>query len=168
MRLTQAYGFRAAILLSVLGGLAPHVVAAEAGGKAVQEISRLIDTYAQAVDAADPKLASEVWDTSPDVSFIHPLGHEHGWEAIKTNVFEKLMGETFSERKLTIRDRVIHADSHSAWAEFYWDFAAKLRKDGAPITTHGRETQVYGKVRGRWRLLHVHYSGMPALGPQGF
>jgi len=46
-------------------------------------------------------------------------------------------------------------------AEFYWDFVAKLRKDGSPITTHGRETQVYRKMQDGWRLVHVHYSGMP-------
>lgn len=49
----------------------------------------------------------------------------------------------------------------SAWAEFYWDFNAKFRKDGSSITTHGRETQVYWKTQDGWRLVHVHYSGMP-------
>jgi len=33
-----------------------------------------------------------------------------------------------------------------------------------PIATHGRETQVYRKVDGAWRLVHVHYSGMPVTG----
>jgi hypothetical protein len=49
----------------------------------------------------------------------------------------------------------------AAGAEFYWDFVAKFRKDGSLITTHGRETQVYWKMRGRWPLVHVHYSGIP-------
>ena len=48
-------------------------------------------------------------------------------------------------------------------------FAAKLQKDGIAIETHGRETQVYGKMNGRWRPVHVHYSGMPvAPGRAGF
>jgi len=51
----------------------------------------------------------------------------------------------------------------SAWAEFYWDFAAKFKKDGSPLTTHGRETQVYRKTADGWRLVHVHYSGMPVV-----
>ncbi len=119
--------------------------------------------------AADTKLASEVWADSSDVSFIHPLGHEHGWEAVKTNVFEKLMGETFSERSLKVKDLHVHAYGDAAWAEFYWDFAAKFRKDGTAIETHGRETQIYRKMGGRWRLVHVHYSGMPvAPGREGF
>src|SRR5260370_4846779 len=112
-------------------------------GKAGQEISSLIAKYAQAVGAADTKLASEVWADSSDVSFIHPLGHEHGWEAVKTNVFEKLMGETFSERGLKVKDLHVHACGDAAWAEFFLDFSAKFRKDGTAIETHGPETQTY-------------------------
>jgi ketosteroid isomerase-like protein len=71
------------------------------------------------------------------------------------------MGETFSERHLSPRDISVHIYGDSAVAEFYWDFVAKLRKDGSTITTHGRETQVYERKQGAWRLVHVHYSGMP-------
>jgi ketosteroid isomerase-like protein len=133
------------------------------------EIKRKIAMYAKSVDAADTALASQVWWDSPEVSFIHPLGHEHGFEQIKQNVYGRLMGETFSERKLTPRDIMVHVYGDVAWAEFYWDFNAKFRKDGSPITTHGRETQIYRKFPAGWRLVHVHYSAMPATQPgQGF
>jgi hypothetical protein len=79
------------------------------------------------------------------------------------------MGDTFSERKLSVYDVSIHTYGNTARAEFYWDFTAKFRKDGSPLTTHGRETQLYQKIQSRWRLVHVHYSGMPpAGGHQGF
>jgi ketosteroid isomerase-like protein len=126
-----------------------------------EEIQHLIELYAVSIDAADTKLASQIWLDSPNVSFIHPLGHEHGFEEIKQNVYGRLMGEIFSERKLTTRDVSVHVYGDGAWAEFYWDFSAKFRKDGTPITTHGRETQVYWKTPAGWRLVHVHYSGMP-------
>ena len=75
----------------------------------------------------------------------------------------------FSERKLAVKDIVIHAYPDTAWAEFYWDFVAKLRSDGTTVTTHGRESQVYRKIDRRWRLVHIHYSGMPTTGErQGF
>jgi len=132
-------------------------------------IRSLIEKYAKSVDAADTALAAEVWLDSSDVSFIHPLGHEHGFEQIKQNVYTRLMGETFSERRLSVRDVSVHVFGDSAWAEFYWDFAAKFRKDGSPLTTHGRETQLYQKEQGHWRLVHVHYSGMPVTAErQGF
>jgi ketosteroid isomerase-like protein len=131
----------------------------------VDAIGSIIARYAKSVDNADTNLASQIWWDSPEVSFIHPLGHEHGFDQIKENVYGRLMGETFSERKLTPRDITIHVFRDAAWAEFYWDFTAKFRKDGQSITTHGRETQIYRKIEGSWRILHVHYSGMPASEP---
>jgi len=126
------------------------------------EFRLLVAAYARSIDAADTKLASEIWSTNSDVSFIHPQGHEHGLDQIKQNVYTRLMGQTFSERKLTPKQIVVHAYSDTAWVEFYWDFAAKLRSDGSAVETHGRETQIYRREQGRWRLVHVHYSGMPA------
>jgi ketosteroid isomerase-like protein len=132
-------------------------------------IRSLIAAYTKSIDAADPTLASMVWASTPDVSFIHPHGHEHGWAAIKTKFYEQTMGQSFSERKLTVKDVTISCYGETAWAEFYWDFAAKLRTDGSSVATHGRETQVYRKIDGTWRLVHVHYSGMPVTGErQGF
>ncbi|HUC54681.1 MAG TPA: aminopeptidase P N-terminal domain-containing protein [Candidatus Cybelea sp.] len=141
----------------VRGKLSPEETAADNGA-----IRSLLEKYAQSVDAADTTLAAEVWLDSPEVSFIHPVGQEHGFEQIKQNVYNRLMGETFSERQLSVHDVSIHVFGEAAWAEFYWDFVAKFRKDGSPLTTHGRETQLYRKIQGRWRLVHVHYSGMPA------
>lgn len=150
-------------------GMARAAAAATRGETSVAEITNLITRYAESVDAADTKLASDIWENGADVSFIHPLGHEHGWEAVRSNVYEKLMGATFSERKLSVRNVVVHAYGDSAWAEFYWEFAAKFLKDGTALSTRGRESQVYRKTDGRWRLVHVHYSGMPVTGErQGF
>jgi ketosteroid isomerase-like protein len=147
----------------------PPQVVAQTQGAVANTIRGNIATYAKSIDDADTDLAARIWWDSPEVSFIHPLGHEHGFDQIKQNVYQRLMGETFSERKLTPRDIVIHVYGDVAWAEFYWDFNAKFRKDGQPITTHGRETQIYCKMEGSWRLVHVHYSGMPATQPgQGF
>jgi len=126
------------------------------------EIREIISKYAKSVDEADPALASQVWLDSPDVSFIHPVGHEHGFDQIKENIYGSLMGDTFSERNLTPHDISVHVYGDAAWAEFYWDFAAKLRRDGSPVTTHGTETQVYLRTADGSRLVHVHYSGMPA------
>lgn len=126
-----------------------------------QEIKSLIAKYAKSVDEADTNLASQIWWDSPEASFTHPLGHEHGFEQIKQNVYARLMGGMFSERKLSPHDIAVQVLGDAAVAEFYWDFNAKLRKDGSPVTTHGRETQVYRKTPDGWRLVHVHYSGMP-------
>jgi ketosteroid isomerase-like protein len=126
-----------------------------------QQIQEIIEKYAQSIDAADTDLAGQIWSQSPDVSFIHPRGHERGFDQVKQNFYVRTMGDAFSERKLRVKDIAIHMYGDAAWAEFYWDFAAKLKKDGASLNTMGRETQIYRKERGGWRLVHVHYSGMP-------
>ena len=77
----------------------------------IAEITDLVAKYAESVDDADTKLAAEIWATTPDVTFIHPAGHEHGWEEVKTNLYTKLMGEMFSERKLTPKNILVHTYS---------------------------------------------------------
>jgi ketosteroid isomerase-like protein len=123
-------------------------------------IRHLIANYVAAVDAADVKLAAQVWDNSPEVSFIHPLGEAHGWDEVK-GFFTDIMGGMFSDRKLTPRGIKMHVYGDSAWAEFYWHFIATQKKDGAEVQTDGRETQIYHKIRNRWVLVHVHYSATP-------
>jgi uncharacterized protein (TIGR02246 family) len=135
----------------------------------VKAIKGLIAKYAKSIDDADPALAAKVWSDSPDVSFIHPRGHERGWKAIKENVYENLMGKTFSERKLTVKDIEVQLYGDSVVVTFYWDFVAKMRSNGSALKTRGRETQVYHKGDRGWTLVHVHYSGMPVKGArEGF
>ena len=138
------------------------------GRESAEEIKNLIAKYAKSVSDADADLASQIWWNSPEASFIHPLGQEHGFEQIKQNVYTRLMGGMFSERKLSVRDVAVQVLGDAAVAEFYWDFTAKLRKDGSPVTTHGRETQVYRKMPSGWRLVHVHYSAIPVTPDRGF
>jgi uncharacterized protein (TIGR02246 family) len=135
----------------------------------VKAIKDLIAEYAKSVDDADTTLAAKIWLNSPDVSFIHPRGHERGWKEIKENVYDNLMGKTFSERKLTAKDIDVKVHGDCAVAVFYWEFVAKIRSNGSPLKTQGRETQVYRRSDRGWKLVHVHYSGMPAQGKrEGF
>ncbi len=120
-------------------------------------ILQQISKYAAALDKADVDVASQVWQTSADVSFIHPSGHAHGWEEVRE--IYKFFGSAFSDRTLTVRDASVHVNGDTAWAEFYWDFVAKQTSDGSSVNTTGRETQIYYKIGDSWRLVHVHYSG---------
>ncbi|GAA4446720.1 YybH family protein [Novipirellula rosea] len=135
----------------------------------VKEVRVLIDRYAKSIETADVELAAKVWQTTNDVSFIQPRGHQHGWEEVKENFYEKTMGANFTKRKLKVRDVVVHVIGNMAWAEFYWSFDATMAKDATTIHTEGRETQVLEKTNQGWRTVHVHYSGMPVTGErQGF
>ena len=136
---------------------------------AIVAIKGIIDKYAQSIDGADTDLASQIWSHGNDVSFIHPRGHECGWEQVKTNFYEKTMRDRFLERKLNVHNVIVHILKDAAWAEFYWNFTAKLRGDGSTLETAGRESQVYSRSECGWSLIHVHYSGMSVSGErQGF
>jgi len=124
----------------------------------VGAIHRLINQYTKAVDTVDLKLLSQIWSHSPEVSFIYPLGEEHGFDAIEQHVFQNVMGGMFSARDLETNRVAIHVSGNAAWSEFHWVFHATMRKDNSAITTHGVETQIYRKESGNWRLVHVHYS----------
>lgn len=125
-------------------------------------IRAVVDRYVVSIDTADSALARQVWSDRGDISFLHPLGHEQGWEQIKSNFYQKTMADLFTARTLTIRKIAIKPNGDSAIAEFYWEFNATWRKDGTALKTLGRETQVLWKDNtGTWKLAHVHYSGMP-------
>jgi ketosteroid isomerase-like protein len=124
----------------------------------LEAIRHLIGQYAKAVDTLDPSLLSQIWSHSPDVSFVYPLGEEHGFDAIEQHVFKDVMGGMFSTRDLQIHHVLIYVNGNAAWSEFHWVFQATLRKDGSHVKTRGVETQIYRKEGRNWRLVHVHYS----------
>ena len=80
--------------------LAAQVDATTANRGAKAEIRRQVGNYLQSIDDADTKLGATVWSPTPDVTFIEPLGHEHGWDEIASVVYGKLMGQTFTKRTL--------------------------------------------------------------------
>lgn len=156
------------IVLVAIAFLIPACAAAqEDTGPApdVKAIHQLIERYTKAVDTVDLNLLSQIWSHSPEVSFIYPLGEEHGLDAIEQHVFKNIMGGVFSARDLETRGVVVRMNGNSAWSEFHWDFHATLRKDGSTVTTHGVETQIYRKQGEEWRLVHVHYSEDREAGP---
>jgi ketosteroid isomerase-like protein len=154
----------ARLLIAAFGLLFPVCACGQAASGAAAAavdnlaIHRLLDQYAKAVDTVDLKLLGQIWSHSSDVSFIYPLGEEHGFDAIKEHVFEKGMGRMFTARDLKMYDVAIYVNGDSAWSQFGWDFRATLCKDGSAVSTHGVETQDYRKENGQWRLVHVHYS----------
>lgn len=160
--LTQAL---AVVSLAVIAVVSFAVSSSPADTDAdTHEIERLIQTYAQSIDRADTNLAEQIWSDAAEVSFIHPRGEEHGRAQIEADVYRDLMGDTFSERELVPKDISVHVYGDVAWSEFQWDFAAKVRKDGSAFHSKGRETQVYRRENGKWRIVHVHYSGEAVTG----
>jgi ketosteroid isomerase-like protein len=130
-------------------------------------IKARVEKYKDSISAADATLGATLFSQNSEVSFIHPRGHEHGWPAIEKGIYG-MFAQTFAKRDLKSSDEHITVYGDTAWVEFYWVFDATL-KDNSPLQTKGRETQIWNKEGEQWRLVHVHYSGMPVTAPrQGF
>jgi len=157
---------RVPILIAAFAYLIPACASCQAGAVADSAaIHHLLGQYAKAVDTVDLRLLAQIWSHSPDVSFIYPLGEEHGFDAIEQHVFQNVMGAMFSARNLEMHNVMIYVNGDSAWSEFHWNFNATMRKDGSAVTTHGVETQIYRKEEGEWHIVHVHYSEDPRPAP---
>ena len=109
-------------LLAAILCLMPAFAAAQTNtgpGRDVAAIHHLIEQYAQAVDTVDLNLLSQIWSHSPEVSFIYPLGEEHGFDAIEQQVFQNIMGGMFSARDLETRGVEVHVNDNAGWSEFH-------------------------------------------------
>jgi len=122
----------------------------------------LVNQYVQAIDQADTILASKIWAPTAEISFINPAGTEYGWNEIK-NIYT-MFKDNFSTRKLTFFNLKFAYYGNVSWLTFYWIFDATLKTNNTPVQTKGRETQIWRKINYEWRLVHVHYSGMPVTG----
>ena len=159
---SRSVGLAALIAVSVCSVSQDKQKAANTNaGSVEEEIKQIVSMYAKAADEADPTAASHVWCDSSEDSLINPVGRWHGVEQIM-GFYLHDMGEMYSLRDLEISDVSVQVYSDAAWAEFNWDFAAKLRKDGSSVSFHGMETQIYRKTHSGWCLVHVHYSTLPA------
>jgi hypothetical protein len=148
------------IVLFLVGAFVSSAAHAQTASTDEQQILELQQKYRNAVDTLDPKLIDEIWSHDTPVSFIHPLGTDEGFEAIQSDIFGKTMG-LFSKRDLLFNTAAVHVYCDSAWSEVTWTFHAVWKDSGESITTQGRETQIFLRENGVWRLVHVHYSGLP-------
>src|ERR1700729_4104270 len=113
------------ILLASTLCLMPAFAAAQVDTGSERDIAaihHLIEQYGKAVDTVDLNLLSQIWSHSPEVSFIYPLGEEHGFDAIEQHVFQNVMAGMFSARDLETLGVAVTVNGNGAWAEFHWVF----------------------------------------------
>jgi hypothetical protein len=133
-------------------------------------IDKLLDNYTKSINTADTTLARSLFSSKEALSFIHPRGHEKGWLQIRDHFYIGTMGNLLSARQLVITESAVHElDKKHAWVEFYWDFHATSKEGNQPLHTKGRESQLLINENGDWKIVHIHYSGLPVSGNgQGF
>ncbi|RXM38100.1 hypothetical protein BOQ62_18730 [Chryseobacterium sp. CH21] len=134
-----------------------------------QQILDRVKRYTQSVNEGDvhPEIIDELWEHSPEVSNINIRGHQKGFEEIKKNFYAPIF-EVLKDRNLRMitdeREPAVYIFDNTAVVEFYWKLNAKLKAGDKPVDMAGRETHVYRKEDGKWKLIHLHYSGMPVKG----
>lgn len=136
----------------------------------METIEMLLENYATSINNGDLDLADKLFLQNKNTSFIHPRGHEVGFDNVKKAFYVKTMINRFSKRDLRIHNIKINLlTDNTAVVEFYWDFYATFREDNTDIITNGRESQTLIKVNDKWKIAHVHYSNMPVTGDkEGF
>lgn len=124
-------------------------------------IKNIISEYAKSINMADAEMGSKLFLNSDRMSFVFPKGYTKGWESTKNN-FYGYFAKAFNKRELTIYNENIQVYDNMAVAVFYWKFNAIKSVDNTPQEEgEGRETQVFSKIDGQWKIVHVHYSEMP-------
>lgn len=136
----------------------------------METIEMLLENYATSINNGDLDLADKLFLQNKNTSFIHPRGHEVGFDNVKEAFYVKTMINRFSKRDLRIHNIKINLlTDNTAVVEFYWDFYATFREDNTDIITNGRESQTLIKVNDKLKIAHVHYSNMPVTGDkEGF
>jgi hypothetical protein len=149
------------ILLAAILCLIPAYAAARTDTgprRDIAAIHHLIEQYAKAVDTVDLKLLSQVWSHSPEVSFIYPLGEEHGFDAIEQQVFQNVMGGMFWARDLETHGVAVHVNGKAGWSEFHWIFRSddaerRIGRDHAWHRNPGLQQRIWEVAAGARPLL---------------
>jgi ketosteroid isomerase-like protein len=131
-----------------------------------KRVLAMVQMYTRSVNEGDvyPELIENLWEHSPDVSNINIRGHQKGYEDIKQNFYAPIFTALKMRNLRMVTDQrqpAIYFFDNTAVVEFYWEIDAVTKKDNKAINAKGRETHVLRKKEGEWKLVHLHYSGMP-------
>lgn len=122
-------------------------------------IEQIVKQYVKTIEDDDTLLVNEIWSHADDVSFIGPSGRYSTYNEIRRDFVHGVFGTKFKERHLNPESLSISVCGDMAWDEFSWKFNA-VANNGTPLHSKGMETQIFRKEHGKWKLVHVHYSGV--------
>jgi hypothetical protein len=55
-----------------------------------EAVIKVLQQYKESINSADAEAGSMIWSMNPEVSMIHPSGHERGWDQIRSNVYREI------------------------------------------------------------------------------
>ena len=123
----------------------------ESERKAVEAI---VDAYIKTINDGDLELVGKIWSHDERASFLGPQGRFSGYDEVRAKLVMSFKNGV-AKRNLRKDELIIVIEGKSAWAEFTWTFDS-VGKDGSERRSRGRETQIFRKEMGGWKLMHIH------------
>ena len=124
------------------------------------DIKELVDKYVQSINNADSGLAYRLFGQTGAEYFVHPGGFERGWQQINTNIYG-ILGSLYTRREWRILHERIWLFECAASVVIEWTMDVTVKKDNSALQLKGKETQLWAKLKGEWKLAQVHDSGIP-------
>lgn len=121
------------------------------------QIRAVLETFRGAIVSGDLTPLDSLFSED---ALVYASGRAtRGWAEYRNGDLAESL-EWLSERRLRFDDVAVHLADETAWATLRWTLMGV--HDGAPATSRGVATFIFEKREGRWRLVHLHDSAVPA------
>ncbi|MFI3290282.1 MAG: nuclear transport factor 2 family protein [Opitutales bacterium] len=119
-----------------------------------EEVRAAMNKYFKSVTACDANLIKEVW-ADEKASLINGRGHYFNEEDV-INFMTKAFADANNAVLSSISEHIVLLGEDTALVRLYWMWTEAGKKTG-----RGRESLIFNKIDGKWKLVHVHYSPLP-------
>jgi ketosteroid isomerase-like protein len=123
-------------------------------------IRTLVTKETAAINGKDIHALSEIWSQDKDILMfdVPPPGRFRGWEQI--GHLWKDFFDRVSDLHLAVDKVQAQAQGSLGYATYDWSMTGRL--GSYSLEDRGQATAIYRKEGGQWRLIHAHYSPVPA------
>ncbi len=157
-----AIGFREQVMRALLPILAVACLAGCGGNPEADAgaIRALVDKEVAAINAEDLQELAQVWSETREILLfdVPPPNRFEGWNQVG-RVFQDFF-DRFSEIQLSVDAVKIGVDGDLGYASYDWALAGTMGE--SEVRDRGQATSIYRREESGWRLVHAHYSPVPA------
>ena len=145
------------LLVALIGLLSACGGNPEADAGAVEDLVR---REVEAINAEDLQALAQIWSETPEILLfdVPPPGRFRGWDQV-ARVFKGFF-DRFSEIRLSVDEVQVGVEGSLAYASYDWVLTGMMGE--AAVRDRGQATAIYRREESGWRLVHAHYSPVPA------
>jgi uncharacterized protein (TIGR02246 family) len=120
------------------------------------EIKSMVDRFRQAWESLDLEGLESLFDLDYDIRYFPAEMMRAGDGKRGLREYLKNGVQHLSDVKLTVKDIKTDTFGEVAYAAYLWHF--EYRWDGQPSAADGRNTMIFRKTDGGWKIIHYHES----------